>query len=69
MTFFNFDPWGQPRGPLEAEGRQIIIHFIMLIISGSDQEKFEISSFVTRKTVGTVRIVAYFSPTALAKGF
>ena len=38
----------------------IIIHFIMLIISGSDQEKFEILRSVTRKTVGAMRIVAKF---------
>ena len=38
----------------------ILMQFIMLIISGSDQEKFEILKSVTRKTVGTVRIVAKF---------
>ena len=38
----------------------IIIHVIMLIISVSDQLKFESLSSVTRKTVGTMRIVAIF---------
>ena len=38
----------------------IIIHLIMSIISGSDQEKFNILRFVTRKTVGAMRIVAFF---------
>ena len=38
----------------------IIIHIIRLFISSSDQEKFKILSFVTRKTVGTMRIVAKF---------
>ena len=32
----------------------------MLIISGSDQEKFDFLSLVTRKTVGAMRIVAKF---------
>ena len=39
----------------------IIIHFIMVIISGSDQEEFKILSSVTRKKVGTIRIVAFFT--------
>ena len=38
----------------------IIIHFIMLIVSGSDQENFENLSSVIRKTVGAMRIVAKF---------
>ena len=34
--------------------------FIVLIIPGSDQEKFNMLSSVTRKTVGAMRIVAKF---------
>ena len=38
----------------------IIVHLIMLIISGSGQEKFKILNLVIRETVGTMRIVAFF---------
>ena len=37
-----------------------LMHFIMLIISGSDQEKFKILKFAACKTVGAMRIVAKF---------